>query len=999
MTAWLLYCGAALADADIFQQLEHRRWAESDDIPGQIGALAETLDGYLWLGTGDSLFRFDGLRFRRYLSPNGQALGIVSSLLATDAGLWVGLRNGSVTLIPQDGALAQFDLHQGVIYALASTPDGSLWAAANDGLMRFDGSRWQRVAKEANFAGDNAYNLFVDRQGLLWVASERGLHYLPPGESQFIDTGIETAQIRQIAQAADGSLWLAQRDVAELLQVRLQQGQTTVRRVQVDEEINGLLPDRLGGLWLASAGAGLMYAPQSTQLEKAGARYAFQRIERFSSRDGLSADYTLPLLEDSEGNLWVGTQNGLDRFSNKRLTPAPFLPAANNMALVAGGDGSLWVGSSDQPVMRLADGLLHEFQLQTPINSAMRDLRGNVWMAGPEGVWRSQGTELSKVASLPANHELDSAVRAMAVDSQGDLWLSLNRQGLFVLRQGQWQAQPPVSDKPSQRMPVSAALAPDGRLWLGYRDNLIVTRDASGERRWGEADGLQIGHVTAMAHLQGHSWVAGQHGIARFDGQGFQMLPLPDNGFFDNIYALIAVPAEQGEDLWLHGKGGIFQLPANEVRRALQAPNRHIRYRSFGNAGGLANDPYQVLPLPTAVRDEAGRLWFVTRNGVNLLDPQRQTQDSTPPRVKVDLLMVDGEAMPLSAPPQLAADSHRLVIGYSALSLSAPEGLHFLYRLDGFDEAWHPAGTQREAIYTGLAPGDYRFRVQAVNQSGVPSQHEAQLAFSIAPEFYRRPLFIVLVSILLLVLMQRLYQGNMRRAAERLRTRLEERHAERERIARELHDTLLQGVQGLILQVQAVADNLPAPQQPSREQLEKALDRAEQMIAEGRDRVRDLRDAQRAGQDLPVALLALDRQLEHSASTYRIQVLGNATLLHPVVQDELYQIAREAVANAFRHAQARNVRVVLNYSSRQFELRISDDGSGLATESLASITASGHWGLQGMHERAHKIGALLHIHSEPERGCDIRVSLPAELAYRDGQGWRRWLRRLRKDKR
>lgn len=988
----ILSCSRNAAAADIFQQLEHRRWAGGDDSPGQINALAETRDGYLWLGTGDSLYRFDGLRFRRYHSPNGQELGIVSSLLATDAGLWVGLRSGVVTLIAADGSPARFALERGVIYALAQTPDGTLWAAANDGLMRFDGKRWQQFSSEAGFTGSNVYSVFVDRQGVLWAASEDRLHYLPPDQERFLDSGIEVGRVRQMAQSADGALWLVQRDSGALLRVSRESNQASSMRLSLDEHINGVLPDRYGGLWLSSAGSGLLYL--------AAGHNDSPQVERFSAKAGLSSDYTLPLLEDSEGNLWVGSQNGLDRFSNKDLLPAPFLPPANNLALAPAADGSLWVGSSDQLVMRLADGLLHTLPLQTPINSAVRDNQGDIWLAGPQGVWRSRGTQLEKVAPLPTRHELDSSVRAMAVDAQGQPWLSLNRQGLFVLSDGRWQELPPVSDKPAQRMPVSASQAPDGRLWFGYRDNLIVTRDAAGERLWGSADGLDIGHVTAMTHLGGHSWVAGQHGVAHFDGQRFRPLPLPDNGLFDNIYAIIAIPTAQGEDLWLHGKAGIFQLPAGEIDQALQDPDRHIRYRSYGTAGGLANDPNQVLPLPTAVRSEDGRLWFVTRNGVNLLDPERENQSAAPPKVQVDLFMVDGESLPLTSPTWLPADSRRLVIGYSALSLSAPEGLHFLYRLDGFDEDWHPAGQQREATYTGLAAGDYRFRVQAVNQSGVPSEQEAVLAFSIEPVFYRRPLFIILTGTLLLGLMYQLYKSNMRRAAERLRSRLEERHDERERIARELHDTLLQGVQGLILHVQAVADSVPAEQQHIRNQLEKSLDRAEQMITEGRDRVRDLRAIQHTSYCLPQALQLLGRQLLHMGTDYRVEIHGDPALLQPVVHDELYQIAREAVANALRHAQARNIRVELHYSSRQFELQVIDDGRGLAIDNLANITATGHWGLQGMHERAQKIGATLTIKSAPEQGCQIRVTLPGKLAYRShAQGWRHWLTFLRNDKR
>ena len=983
----LLLCAAVRADAgELQQRFEHRRWTLNDDSPSQIGALAQTRDGYLWLGTHDSLYRFDGLNFTRYLAADRQELGIVSTLLASDQGLWVGLRNGGVRLIDNEGELAAaFDLGHGTIYALAQTADGQLWAAANDGLLRFDGQSWQQLSGDAGFVGKNAYALLVDSTGRLWVADEQRLYVLEPGARRLRDSGIALGRPRQIAQAPDGALWLAERDGESVL--RLDTSTWKARRIEVGESVNALLFDRRGGLWLSTAGSGLLHVAQPNRHEAGG----FGAVERFATRDGLSSDLVAPLHQDSEGSLWIGTHDGLDRLRDRPLQPAGLPANAQNLALVADQAGALWAGSSNLPVMRLdRDGLQH-LPLQAPISAAARDSQGRAWLAGPQGVWRSVGKSLQKVAELPVEHSLDSAVRAMLVDRQGDLWLSVNRQGLFVLRDGRWQKLPPPSAEATQQMPVSAALAPDGSLWFGYRDNLIVSHDDDGERRWGAAQGLDIGHVTAMAHLPGHAWVGGQRGLARFDGQRFERLPLPDNGLFDNLYAIVPVQVEAGEDLWLQGKGGIFQLPASEVERALANPEHPIRYRTYDLRGGLNNDPHQVLALPTAVRSSQGQLWFATRSGVVGLDPLRTPQHAAPPRVRIESLVVDGATRSLTAHQALPANSRRLTVGYGALSLSAPEGVHFLYRLDGFDHDWQAAGRQREATYTGLPAGDYRLRVRALNQHGVPSTEDAELSFSIAPVFYRHPLFLLALGAGLLGALHLLYRSNTRRAAERLRTRLEERHEERERIARELHDTLLQGVQGLMLHVQAAADSLPA-EQPARSLLEKALDRADQVIGEGRERVRALRNVQHPPADLAQVLHDLERLLDGPAIAYQIEINGTPCALHPVVHDELYQLAREAVANAFRHAQASTIRVQLDYNPQQFELQVIDDGCGILADYLQGAAPVDHWGLKGMYERAAKIGGMLSIHSAPGRGTRVQLALVGPLAYRQRQARpRRWL--------
>jgi signal transduction histidine kinase/ligand-binding sensor domain-containing protein len=991
----LLCSGLACGAPRGLEQLEHRRWTTSDDGPSQVGALAQSADGYLWLGTNDSLYRFDGFRFVRYQTPEGGSLGIVSALLATDDGLWVGLRAGGARFIGRQGTRQYApgsELPSGVLYGFARDQDGAIWAAANDGLARFDGKRWETIGTNWQFPG-GARAVLVDREGRVWAASEEHLYYLPVGARAFVDSGLAPGWVSQMAQAADGSIWLAERYGGALQRLTLDAGRVVSSTATVTLAANGLLFDTQGGLWISTLGNGLQHAAEPALLfdpARSGAA-----LERYATRDGLSSDYLWPLLQDHDGNLWVGSSAGLDRFREHAVHVAPLPREALNFALAPGADGSLWAGSSNRPVVRLAQGQLSQLEMPAPVTSALRDAEGGIWMAGPNGIWRSRGERLEKVAALPTHQAPDSPVRAMVRDDAGDLWVSINRLGLFRLHDGVWREFPAPTLSPSQKMPVSAARASDGTLWFGYRDNLILTHGRAGERQWGEQDGLRVGHVTALQLRSRRPWVAGEHGLAWFDGARFHSLQLPDSGLFDNIYAVLAVPTQAGEDLWLHARGGIFQLAAADIEKAIADPAQRLRYRAYDLRGGLANDPYQVLPLPTAVRGDDGRLWFSTSNGVVWIDPAQHKDKDAPPRVLIESLDVDGVRLSGNRPLQLPARSRRLMIDYTALSLSMPEGLHFRYRLDGYDRDWHYAGSGRQAIYTGLGPGDYRFRVHAANADGVPAEQEAQLSFSIAPVFYQRPLFLIVFGAALLGLFWAFYRSRLRRAADTLRARLEERHSERERIARELHDTLLQGVQGLMLHFQAAAESL-AEDQPVRQRMERALDRADQVLAEGRERVRNLRRRSLAVADLATAFEALEEELEHDpAIAFTVSVRGRPHDLRPLVRDEAYCIGREAIANAFGHARAAQVSVRIRYTPQRFVLSIADDGCGIAAEYLGPGGRPDHWGLSGMHERAQKLGGELNIRSAPAQGSEIRLSLPATLAYRrTPRRWRRWLHYL-----
>jgi len=991
----LLALGATGARAAAPNGLEHRRWLSADGGPSQVGAIAEGADGYLWLGTNDSLVRFDGLRFRRQSPAARGAPAIVSSLLAQGDSLWVGLRSGGVALARTGRALARESgpgAPAGVVFGLAQGLDGALWAAADDGLARRADGAWRRIGPDDGFDG-GARAVFVDRDGTVWAAGERRLYYLRAGARRFVDTGVPVADAGQIAQAPDGAIWLTERREGRVHRVQLVGQAVSSGAARLAAPATSLVFDRAGGLWLGTTGRGLLHVAHPDGLA------ALAGASGFTAREGLSADFVWRLHLDAAGNLWVGTNAGLDRFRPRILAPSAFPPDALNVALAAGDDGSLWGGPGRGSVLRLQDGHVQALAMPAPVNSALRDAEGGIWMAGPAGIWRSRGANLAFVADLPPGAAGQAPVRAMARDAQGVLWVSINKVGLFRLEAQGWARAPVAPGRDSQRMPVSALAAPDGWLWFGYRDALLEARRGGQTLRWSASDSLDLGHVTALAHHAGRTWVGGQHGLAYVEAGRLRRLPLPDDGVFDNIYAIVPVPRADGReaDLWLHARAGIFQIDAAELRRAAATPGHRLRYRSFDALGGLANDPHQVLPLPTAVRAADGRLWFSTGGGVMSLDPARLPPAEPGPAVEIEAVSVDGARVSADAPLSLGPEAQRIAIDYTAPSLAAPERLSFRYRLDGFDTDWVDAGRARQAIYTGLAPGAYAFRVVALNKDGVPSPREAVLPLRVERAFHRHPLFLAGGGLLLLAALRMVYRTTARRAAERVRDRLQERHRERERIARELHDTLLQGVHGLVLRFQAAADMLP-PGAPSRAQLEQALARADQVLVEGRDRVRALRGGPLDTGELHEALAAAGEELAAQWTCgFAFTVGGPVRRLQPAILDEVYRIGHEALRNAFAHARAAQVTVDVAYRRAAFVLTVADDGCGIDPSWLDGHGRPDHWGLRGMRERAERIGARLDIDSgagrEGGHGTRVVLTLPGRIAYRSRPFWRRgWLR-------
>jgi signal transduction histidine kinase len=420
----------------------------------------------------------------------------------------------------------------------------------------------------------------------------------------------------------------------------------------------------------------------------------------------------------------------------------------------------------------------------------------------------------------------------------------------------------------------------------------------------------------------------------------------------------------------------------------------------FDSSDGVRFLPFGSHYSPQVTKSADGKLWFASADGVGIVDPVHLHINKVPPPVHVEQVTADRRSYDASSAahgrlrlPPLIRD---LQIDYTALSLVAPEKILFRYKLEGHDHEWHEVGNRRQAFYNDLPPGDYRFRVVACNNSGVWNETGTFLDFSVAPAYYQTTWFRVSVVIMFLLLLGGVYQLRVRQVARQVRGRMEERIEERERIARDLHDTLLQSVQGLILKFHAVARQIPGDE-PAHDALEKTLDHADRVLAEGRDRVRNLRATAASLDDLPAAFKQVaEETLNGGEATFKTVVEGTERELHPVVLEESFSIGREALINAFTHSGCRQVEVEITYDARQFRLRVRDDGRGIDSRILEEGGRPDHWGMRGMRERAQKIGAQLKIWSRPETGTEVELVVPGGTAYITARDKSKcsWLRRF-----
>jgi len=384
-----------------------------------------------------------------------------------------------------------------------------------------------------------------------------------------------------------------------------------------------------------------------------------------------------------------------------------------------------------------------------------------------------------------------------------------------------------------------------------------------------------------------------------------------------------------------------------------------------------------------------GRVWFTSGVVVQMVDPSRISAKALPAATYIESVTVDRKEIAATDNLKLLPHPRDLQIDYTSPTFLIPQKVKFRYRLDNYDRDWHDAGTRRQAFYTDLPPGKYSFRVIACNSDGVWNEGAAKLDFSISPAYYQANWFRALCACIFLAVLWAAYQWRVRQLHKQFAMTLEARVGERTRIARDLHDTLLQSAHGVLLRFQTVSQLLPDRPAEAKERLDNAIDETANFITEARDEVQGLRDSTVQSNDLALAISTLGQELRTDSANhrpaFRVVVEGEVRNLHPILRDEIYKIAAEALRNGVRHSQAREIEVEIRYDNEQFRLRVRDDGKGIDPAILSRQGSQGHYGLPGMQERATLIGGKLVVWSEVDVGTEVELSVPASTAYATAQ--------------
>lgn len=988
-------CAFALNPALDVSQYAHTSWKIRDGFPnGSVSSIAQTPDGYLWLGTESGLVRFDGVRNVAWQPPPGQRLpdNFIRSLLAArDGTLWIGTLKGLASW--KEGKLVQYPELAGLdVYALLEDGQGSVWAgclslSAPAKLCAIQKGSIQCSGQDSHF-GQGIVSLYEDRKGELWVKTKDGLWQWTPGPPQFHPLPDLVSSGEGLGEGDDGAFLISTSNGLRRLVDGKAQPYSLPGTLLGKFRARRLLRDREGGLWIGSLDQGLIHVHQG-------------RTDVFTQSDGLSGNNVLALFEDREGGIWVSTYNGLDHFRDFALPTYSGKQGLSNglvLSVLTARDGSVWLSTSDglkhwnhrqvtsyreRKHVRPPTGETEIVGSGLPergIASIFGDDRRRIWVATSDGIGYLENDRFTYVRDLPGGFVL-----SIAEDSRGDLWIANQNLGLFHLsREGEVQK---LSWAKLGLNDPALVLIPDperGGLWLGlFQGGVAYFQDGRIRASYGAADGLGEGWVKGLRLDQdGTLWAATRGGLSRLKNGRVTTLTSKNGLPCD---AVSWVTEDDFHSFWLYMACGLVRIARSELDAWAANSNHTVQATTFDSSDGV-----RILALsgsfsPQVSKSPDGKLWFTPGDGVSVIDPTHIATNTLPPPVQIEQVTADRKPYDLRAGLQLPALIRDLVIDYTALSFAAPEKVKFRYKLEGHDTEWQDAGTRRQAFYNDLRPRKYRFRVIACNNSGVWNEAGAFLDFSVDAAYYQSTWFLVSCVAAFLGMLAGLYRLRLRQLAWQFNMRLEERVNERTRIARDFHDTLLQSFQGVLMKFSIVPSMIP--ERPEiQAKLEGILVQARQAITEGRDAVQGLRSSTVITNDLARAVGDLGEELTaaHTGPNcpeFRVRVEGTTRDLAPLVRDDVHRIACEAVRNTFRHAQASRIEVEIHFDRRQLRLRVVDNGKGIDQLVLGEGGRPGHFGLAGMQERAKLAGGKLAVRSRRDSGTEVDLAIPASLAY------------------
>jgi signal transduction histidine kinase/ligand-binding sensor domain-containing protein len=970
-------------------------WDQAAGFPGgRVNSITQTDDGYLWIGTSKGLIRYDGLTFVsiREIDPNVEtnfpALGLVTD--SADR-LWITddqnhlFRYSSGGLV---GPLANSGKRQHRAGPVGRTHDGSLLFAS-------------------------------EAQGL--VEYQHGTAHVLLGPSAIPSS--PTA----VAQATDGSFWIGTRDQG-VLRVRLTSGTVEVQRIMnlPDEKINCLLPIAgstilLGTdegllsvhngrvvrqqdpelsnreiLSLASGRSGDVWIGTDGGLFKAGTNNIDEEGRIHSPGHSAVGFAVTSLFEDRAGNLWIGGPEIIERYRASGFATyfsSAGLPCKNCGSIYVDDHASLWFAPWDGGLFRLADGSIQQITVGGLANDTVYSIvgaPGEVWVGRRSGGVTQiriehdgiQSTTYSRRNGLAGN-----AVSSLYRAPDGTVWAGTVSKGLSRYSAGVWQTFTTQDGLPSNRISVITGNAA-GEIFVGTPDGLAEFKN----NRWtiySPRDGLPPGPIESLLFDDGGTlWIGTSKGISFLQSGTVHVPTDAPQPLFGEILGI----AKSGGWLWITTGNHVLRVKSSALRNNSFGAGD---YREFGITDGLPSTE-GVKRSRSVVEDNRGQIWFSLNQGISVLEPSAFDMPAFPITIRVDGMLVDGKRLAPSLHARVPPGRRRLTFRYGGVNISNPESVRYRYRLNNVDSGWSEPTALREVDYTNVPPGLFQFEVMARDPDGRWSGQKATMSFEVMPAYWQTRWFQFGSLAAFMLLGWGLYRLRLRQMAAKMDLRYAERLAERTRIARELHDTLLQSFQGLLLRFQTVSNLLPSRAGEAKQKLDGAIDQAAQAITESRDAVHDLRSSAVLGGDLGAAIATLAKEFaaDQTSSDYpdfHVQVEGTPRSLNPILRDEVYRIAAEALRNACRHSAARRIEAEIRYNESQLRLRIRDNGKGIDPNLLDGDCLPGHWGLRGMRERAKLVGGNLDVWSKLGSGTEVELTVPASAAYGTSRSWSRSL--------
>jgi ligand-binding sensor domain-containing protein/signal transduction histidine kinase len=953
--------------SEVTTQYSRRVWQSADGLPEDfVQCLARTSDGFLWIGTSGGLVRFDGLRFTVFNRENQPAFeddSFYSLSTSQDGSLWGGTEGGGLVRY-KDGSFKVFGaaagLTNGFVRVVFEDRQRNIWVGTDDGLFRLQGDLLARVDGGGNIPRVAVHSICQDSQGRLLIGGS-GLLILKGPEAAYYRSTEDQADnsIRTIRQTADGAIWIGTISGLRRLPDGISGNPFASPRMISGVNISVLL-DSHEQLWIGTYGQGLM-------------RFQDGLIEKLSAPSALPHNNVLYLLDDGEDDIWVGTQGGLLRLSPSAastITTLDGVPQSINTIyqdprgplLVTALNGRLFQVSDQQLVpVRLAG------NLETlPIRNVFRDTQGTLWM-GTDGQGVVRVTSSGPVRYTIKQGLVNDFVRAFCEDGDGSIWIGTDG-GLSRYRDGEFKNF--NTDTGLAYSSIRHLLMDhDGNLWIGTDGGL--DRFSSGrfvaDPLLKRLRGLKI---WCMYEDSDRGLWIGTHGAGLFLLKAGSLTQFTiRQGLPTNKVHFIAEDA--GGNLWMSTPSGIVSVSRRDLEALPEDSSDKLAVQVYGTSAGLNTNQMNGGVQPAGAMSATGELWFPSAQGAVRIKPDLRTWGGAPP-VLIEQLLADDEALSPGAAASLGPGRGKLEVRYTAIRLRSPERTRFKYWMEGFDHDWTDAGLRRVAYYTNLPPGNYRFHVLAYEIDDPRHTSEQVLSIQLRPHFYQAEWFLALCGVVTVALAWGLYRLHLRNIRQRFTAVLDERG----RLAREMHDTLIQGCVGVSALLEAASSALGVSSKLSNDLLDRARSEVRTAVDEARAAVWNLRNTSERGQDVVKTVSRLVQQMSTEAGiSVRFSSTGTPVALGAECEWSLLMIIREALQNAIRHGRPTSLTVTLDFCDERLSVDIEDNGCGFQPAAGGSSNG-GHFGLIGMRERAERLGGEFVVASGCGTGTQVRLRLP-----------------------